>query len=82
MPFNKEDLPKHLQDNIDAIDSIGTSEQSGNSYLLNNIEAFGQAIADMHHRVKQLEGKYDMALNEIDTLKQGLNELYRERDNG
>ena len=41
MPFNKEDLPQHLQDNIDAIDSIGSSPTSGNEYLLNNIEVFG-----------------------------------------
>ena len=78
---------EEYQKRCDAVEDTAYAEQGnpqafGNELLLQNIDAFGTAIADIHHRVKKLEDKFrEMEINQslLDTT---VNDLIKEKGDG
>ena len=78
---------EEFQKSVDAIDSTAYAEKGnptsfGNELLLQNIDAFGTAIADLVARVKQLEDDFkEMKMNQS-ALDMSVNNLLKEKSDG
>jgi|TARA_B100000902_G_scaffold101918_3_gene104276 hypothetical protein len=81
--MDKEEFLKKCDEVEDtAYAEQGHPQSFGNELLLQNIDAFGKAIADIHHRVKKLEDKFrEMEINQslLDTT---VNDLIKENGDG
>ena len=78
---------EEYQKRCDAVEDSAYAEKGnpqafGNELLLQNIDAFGAAIADIHHRVKKLEDKFrEMEISQS-LLDTSVNDLIKEKGDG
>ena len=60
----------------------GDPQSFGNELLLQNIDAFGVAIADLHHKVRALERASEENERQIIGLNSEIAYLHKEIENG
>lgn len=60
----------------------GNPQSFGNELLLQNIDAFGVAIADLHHKVRALERASEENERQIIGLENEVAYLHKEIENG
>ena len=78
---------EEFKEKVDAIEDTAYAEKGhpqkfGNQLLLDNIDAFGVAIADLHHKVRALERASEDHERQIIGLENEISILYKEIEDG
>tara|TARA_B100001996_G_scaffold366052_1_gene336410 strand:- start:187 stop:432 length:246 start_codon:yes stop_codon:yes gene_type:complete len=78
---------EEYQKRCDAVEDTAYAEKGhpqtfGNELLLQNIDAFGRSISDLHHRLKKQEDAFREMQITVSLLETTVNELTKEKGDG
>ena len=78
---------EEYQERCDAVEDTAYAEKGhpqtfGNELLLQNIDAFGRSIADLHSRLKRQEDLFREMQITVSLLETTVNELTKEKGDG
>jgi len=78
---------EEYQERCDSVEDTAYAEKGhpqtfGNELLLQNIDAFGRSIADLHHRLKKQEDAFREMQITVSLLETTVNELTKEKGDG
>ena len=78
---------EEYQEKCDAVEDTAYAEKGnpqtfGNELLLQNIDAFGRSISDLHSRLKKQEDAFREMQITVSLLETTVNELTKEKGDG
>ena len=78
---------EEYQERCDAVEDTAYAEKGhpqtfGNELLLQNIDAFGRSISDLHSRLKRQEDLFREMQITVSLLETTVNELTKEKGDG